>query len=340
MPRVSVLMAVFNGERYLRKAIDSIRNQTFTDFEFIIVEDGSTDGSPAILKDCAKQDTRIRHVQNPSNLGLIDSLNRGLQLARGEYIARQDADDISMPQRLASQVEFMDDHPQVGVLGTWMTNVDEESRRTVWKTPTSHPLICWSLLFNSSIAHATVMVRRCVLDEDIPYRPEMLHSEDYDLWSQLSEKTLMANLPHCLYLRRRHENRVSVRYSATQQETTKHIMHNNMKKLLGAEIREELVSSMWNTICGKMLGSAAELQGAVNLYMGLYAAFLTKHMLDRLSHKEIASDLARRLTRLGLKHIRHWPADAIQILLAGIRLSPRVSFDTYLIELFELVRAQ
>jgi len=337
VPKVSVLMAAYDAEPYLGESVDSILNQTFTDFEFIIVEDGSTDSSPQILERYAKQDRRIRLVLNRSNLGLTPSLNNGLQLATADYVARQDADDISLPQRLALQVEFLDKHPEVGVLGTWMTNVDKRGQRVIWQTPTSNALIGWSLLFGTSIAHASVMLRRSLLEGNAPFKPEMLHAEDYDLWARLSEKTQLANLQECLYLRRMHKDRVSVRYHEKQEETTKYIMHNNMKKLMGAEIREELVSSIWNAICGRMLGSATDLKKVSDLYIRLYKVFVAKNTLDMVSCKEINHDLANRLTRLGLKHIRHWPADAIQILWAGIRLSPRASINCYLVELFKIL---
>ena len=114
MPQVSVVMSVFNGEAHLEQAIESVLNQRFRDFEFIILDDGSTDGSLEILKQMAQRDNRIHLVQNHMNLGLIASLNKGIRLSKGKYIARQDADDISLPERLACQVKFLNEKQHIG----------------------------------------------------------------------------------------------------------------------------------------------------------------------------------------------------------------------------------
>jgi glycosyltransferase involved in cell wall biosynthesis len=330
VPKVSVVMCVYNGELCLREAIDSILNQTFKDFEFIIVDDGSTDGTPGILEACAKQERRIRLLRNASNLGLIPSLNNGLQVACGEYVARQDADDVSLPNRLVLQVQFLDKHPEIGVLGTWMTNVDETGRRVVWKTPTSHAVIRWSLLFSTSMAHASVMMRRSLLDGDTTFRPEMLHAEDYDFWSRLSEKAKLANLPECLYLRREHELRVSVRHQKKQEETVKAVMYENIRKLLGQEPNATLVKNLRNAFCGELLESGVELRAVVELIVKLYGAYTVQNRLETVHRREVAYDAACILTRIALKHLGRWPKEAIRTLWQAIRLSRRIPFNTYM----------
>ena len=125
-PKVSVVMAVYNGEQYLQEAIESILSQTFSDFEFIIVDDASTDCTPEIVQNYAKYDKRIRLMRNKRNLGLTKSLNRGLNVSQGIYIARQDADDLSLPKRLELQVHFLDDHIEIGALGAGVEIVDEK----------------------------------------------------------------------------------------------------------------------------------------------------------------------------------------------------------------------
>ncbi len=330
MSKVSVVMSVYNGELYLREAVDSILNQSFTDFEFIIVDDGSTDASPGVLAACAKRDRRIRLLRNASNLGLIPSLNNGLQVACGEYVARQDADDVSLPKRLVLQVQFLDKHPEIGALGTWMTNVDKTGRRVVWKTPTSHAVIRWSLLFSTSMAHASVMMRRSLLDGDTPFRPEMLHAEDYDLWSRLSEKAKLANLPECLYLRREHELRVSVRHQEKQEETVQAVMYENIKKLLGHEPNATIVRNLRNAFCGELLEGSAELRAMVELIIKLYRTYTMQNRLETVERREVAYDAACILTRIGLKHVGRWPKEAIRILWQAIRLSRRIPFNTYM----------
>ena len=122
-PKVAVLMSVYNGEKYLREAINSILSQTFNDFEFLIINDGSTDGTADILK--SYTDSRIKIINNEKNIGLTKSLNKGLKIAKGEYIARQDADDISMPERLKEEVAFLEIHKDYAVVGTFVKILNE-----------------------------------------------------------------------------------------------------------------------------------------------------------------------------------------------------------------------
>ena len=117
-PMVSVLMAVYNAEKYLTEAVESILVQTFADFEFLIIDDGSVDGSAAILEDYAESDERVKVIHNSENLGLTKSLNIGLKLTQGKFIARIDADDVAVPERFEKQITFMDDHPDIGVCGS------------------------------------------------------------------------------------------------------------------------------------------------------------------------------------------------------------------------------
>ncbi|NVM22264.1 MAG: glycosyltransferase [Desulfobacterales bacterium] len=331
-PGVSVVMSVYDGERYLREAINSILNQTLADFEFIIVDDGSTDGTPEILEGYAARDERIRLERNAYNLGLTPSLNKGLQLTRGEYIARQDADDISLPQRLASQANFLDDHPEVGVIGTWINNFDENGRQIIWQTPISHPLIRWSLLFGASIAGPSVMMRRFLLEGDTPFRPEMLHAEDYDLWARLSDKTQFANLRERLYLRRMHKDRISVRYYKEQEETVKSVMHENITRLLGNEVREASVEMLRHVTRGELLKNRLELQNTAKLFLHLYRAYVKQSKLDAVDRKEVAADAARRLTRVSLRHIDRFPAEAILILWEAVRLGWQASLKVCIAE--------
>jgi glycosyltransferase involved in cell wall biosynthesis len=159
MPKVTMLMSVYNGARFLREAIESILGQTFRDFEFLIVDDGSTDDSrEMILSYC---DPRVRLVINDRNVGLPRSLNRGLDLAQGEYVARQDADDISESARLAKQVAFLDSYHDVALLGTWYRKIDEGGRIIGDRQlPCDHVRIRWCQLFFCPFVHTAIMLRK------------------------------------------------------------------------------------------------------------------------------------------------------------------------------------
>ena len=150
IPLVSVVLSVYNGEKYLMNAIESILDQTYPAFEFIIVNDGSTDNSPKIIDKYRKLDNRIK-VLNQKNRGLIDSLNRGLALANGRYIARMDSDDISLPSKLEEQYNYLENNPDIGVLGTWIEMINEDGKPLkLWESPTSNHLIEWSLFFKTA----------------------------------------------------------------------------------------------------------------------------------------------------------------------------------------------
>lgn len=219
-PAISVIMSVYNAAPYLAQAITSILAQTDGDFEFLIINDGSTDTSSAILADFAHQDRRIRVIEQP-NHGLVFSLNRLLDEARGIFIARMDADDISHPDRFARQRAFLDAHPDYGVIGSWTADITEDGRPRPMKRmdqPTNHagfvraidagaPLLC----------HPSAMLRRSVLARVGGYRAAFRHCEDYDLWLRLANVTCLASLPDRLLQYRYSETQVSARHIVEQR---------------------------------------------------------------------------------------------------------------------------
>jgi len=215
-PKVTVLMSVYNGESYLVQSIDSILKQTFKDIEFIIIDDGSTDKSLSIIKSYMNKDCRIKLIQNEENIGLTRSLNKGLALARGEYIARQDADDISLPDRLNRQVTFMDAHPEIGVCGSWVKKIGSYSHH-IWKYPTDNDTIRACLLFTSAMAHPSVIMRKSLLVKiQLFYNPSYKRSQDYELWVRASQYFPLANIGEVLVLYRSHANQVG-KVDSTEQ---------------------------------------------------------------------------------------------------------------------------
>lgn len=193
-PRVSVILPVFNFERFVAEAVDSILGQTFPAFELIVIDDGSTDGSPAILADRAASDSRVRLVSRP-NRGLTHTLNEGVSLARANYVAIMNADDIALPARLEKQVTFLDTHPAVAAVGTATRMFAERGTRKVDAVMMVEPEALRSLLQSTSpFAHPTVMFRRQAVVDVGLYRPSLEPAEDYDLWLRLAERFDLANL--------------------------------------------------------------------------------------------------------------------------------------------------
>jgi hypothetical protein len=215
-PIVSVVMSVFNGERFLRDAVESILEQRFRGFELIVINDGSTDKSASILDSYQKSDARVR-VYHQENRGLIESLNRGCSLARGKYIARMDADDVSVSERVMWQVDFMEAHPQTGVVGGAIEWINAEGKPLgTQRYPAEDSQIKAALLRGCALCHPTVLFRTEVFVWAGGYRSVAVDAEDYDLWLRIAERFQLANLEAVVLKYRIHPNQVSVRKVAQQ----------------------------------------------------------------------------------------------------------------------------
>jgi len=203
-PKVSVLMPVYNGDKFLRHAIESVLTQTFSDFELIIIDDASSDNSAAIIK--SYSDSRIKYFRNEVNSGIVKTLNRGLQLAEGVYIARMDADDICMADRLSKQVALLDEHSDIGICGADCQLINDKGA-VIGKNicPTDPEEWRIELMFRTPVAHPLVMIRRSVLIECGGYREGMEPAEDYDLWIRVSKLCKGANIPEYLLKYRMHD---------------------------------------------------------------------------------------------------------------------------------------
>lgn len=219
-PAISVALSVLNGERFLAGAIESVLVQSCGDFEFLILDDGSTDATRAIIERYAAGDRRIKPIIR-ENRGLIASLNELLERAQAPIVARMDADDICHPARFEKQLGFLEAHPGHGAVGCWNNHMDEHGSECVVDGPdhpTSHEGIILAIRGGQTpLSHPTVMYRRDVVRAVGGYRGAFRHCEDLDLWLRLSEHTMLANLPERLLHYRRHEGQVSSRYVIEQQ---------------------------------------------------------------------------------------------------------------------------
>jgi glycosyltransferase involved in cell wall biosynthesis len=305
-PRVSVLLPVYNGGRYLAGAIESILNQSYRDFELLIVNDGSTDGSAAVIAHYQELDGRIR-VHTQPNQGFCAALNNGLALVRGEYIARMDADDVSLPERLVRQVAFLDDHPEVGVLGGAFRLMDEGGQLgLVVRFPAEHNVLVWLLLFCCPLGHPTVMMRSRVVRGVSGYDPQMAYVEDYDLWRRLKGQTRFSNLPETLLHYRQHVGSFTDRYSTIVLTRSLDISQALMGELLGCDVSREVVRRLWT----RELESVDQMREASQM---IYRTWRASDMLPRLSPWErelLRRYVARRifgLIRPRLWHPKLWP---------------------------------
>jgi len=202
-------MPVYNAGVYLREAVNSILAQSYRQFEFIPVIDGSSDNSASILS--SVEDRRVRILEHEKNQGITQSLNDGIAVATGEYICRMDADDVALPHRLERQVAFLEDHKDVALAGSGTVLIDAQGARIGQEHyPESADEIRRQIFVHNPFAHSTVMIRKSVLDRCGTYDGRFLHNEDYDLWLRIVALYPTANLPDKLLLRRVHGSNITV----------------------------------------------------------------------------------------------------------------------------------
>jgi glycosyltransferase involved in cell wall biosynthesis len=218
VPRLSVVMSVFNGEKFLQESIESVLRQTYKDFEFIIINDGSLDASREIIE--SYRDSRIVFIQQ-KNMGLTKSLNRGIAIARGEFIARQDADDISIIDRFEKQVRFLEENPAYALVGTWADIIDDAGVVSgSIEHEKGHYNIVARLAFANQFVHGSTMFRSSHVKAACGYDEKMILAQDYDLWVRLCLKHRAANLPDHLYRWRQNRGGLSVTRGRLQRRST------------------------------------------------------------------------------------------------------------------------
>lgn len=243
MPKISVIIPCYNQGQYLEEAVQSVLNQTFKDFEIIVVDDNSTDNTLEILN--KYNDPRIKIIKGPQK-GISAALNLGIDIAQGEYIARMDADDISLPDRFRIQTEFMDENPEIGICGSSANMLDSNGKIVKWSKPINDKDIKTNLLIDVSIIHSTVMMRKSILKNyDLRYSEIYDVTEDFDLWTRASEYVEFHNISESLLCSRMHANNTATINSTKRKEVFLKILKENLKKKFDIEIPEHLLEAFW-----------------------------------------------------------------------------------------------
>ncbi len=309
-PVVTVLLPVYNGERYLAAAIDSVLRQTFADFELLVIDDGSTDGTAAILAGC--RDPRLVAVRNERNLGLVATLNRGLALARGELVARLDADDVADPARLERQVERFRRDPDLAALGTGIVYIDADGQRT--GTPARQAqgpvFLRWRLLRGTCVYHPTLMLHRGRAAQDAHYAAEFTHAEDYELLLRLSRGHRIDNLPDLLVAQRLHAGSVSARFRGEQRASAARALVEHVRLRYGVELgaaqAQALLDPRW-----LFHETSAVDTSPVRAILELEQRFVaSEHGLTPRDRAKVARDVAFFLWKLAAVSLTDWTGGA------------------------------
>jgi glycosyltransferase involved in cell wall biosynthesis len=279
-PLISIVMPTYNQERYLKEAIESILNQTFQDFEFIIIIDNSTDGTDAVLKSFQQKDDRIR-IYREEKKGLIPALNKGCYLARGKYIARMDSDDISLPKRLEMQVKYLEAHPEIAVLGTGVRYIDETGKPGKSElNPIDPKIIGLYLYFANCIVHPSVLMRREMVESLGFYSSAALHAEDYDLWARASQVTKIANLQEVLLHLRMWQGSTSQLYQLAQKQAVIKIRRSMISGLLGPGISANSIVTPSDLANPSSIGKLQQIGKVADLMLKLYTAYRKVNSLN------------------------------------------------------------
>ena len=308
-PAVSVLMAVYNGQDYLQQALDSILKQSFTDFEFIIVNDGSTDDTARIL--AAQHDPRLILLDNPENIGLTRSLNRALPAAQGQYIARQDADDISLPHRLATQVAHLDRNSNTILVSCDLEIINAQGKVIGELKRAIDPLLVrWNMYFYNHIGgHSQVMSRREAILEIGGYSESYRYSQDYDLWLRLMQRGNLVVLPDVWIQWRLHEKNISINLLSEQEQVSLRCSQEAIASLINENLDFEEIKRLrmfWmnpSELSLNDIGYATDLHRRLKQF---YRAFVQKYHLTSaekyLLRQHTAGQFALWTRSISLRH--------------------------------------
>ena len=338
-PLISVCLPVFNAETFLSEAIDSILLQTYQNFELLIMDDGSTDNSPEILDRYRKQDCRIRLFRQ-SNNGLVSSLNRLMQEARGPYLARMDADDVAHPHRFALQVAELEARPDLGVLGGSIVTINEKGEQTQRiDYPRGNDILAYSR-YASPVAHPAVMMRAELAGKAGGYRAYYRHCEDYDLWLRMLSITVIDNLADIVLFYRTHEKNISIKHAFDQRLGTciAQAVHRHREKT-GKDLTPDLPPPSFEALDMIPLGASERAEFWVDMLPTLTCppAVVDFNRIDQLlrlcrisggrKHRERLYRLCRSLFWF---YKGKYPCHAALMLLRMVYYDPRIFLKTLL----------
>lgn len=323
MADITVLMAVYNGMPYLPLAIESILNQTYTDFEFLIINDCSSDNSRDVI--LSYGDPRIRLIDNQENINQTKSLNRGLKHTKTDLVARMDADDVSQPHRLGIQVEYLRKHPEVAAVGTNLRFIDHAGRvNGEFQFPEHDIALRWLQLFECPISCGAVMFRKNVVWDKLGgFDPSVRFSQDWELWSRMPRESKLANLPELLVDVRKHGGNAATAFHDVNLAEHRRINKINPERILGiTDDSEEWMAKIDTLVSGVRNHPKPLLEVIQTFYERFCNLYPTAHR-----DPDVLMELSRQYLRVLYYADRH----SLPTALKAIRLSWPISSKPLLI---------
>ena len=292
-PRVSVVMTAYGDLRFIEAAARSILNQTYADFELIIVDDGTRQSD--IFARLQSLDERIRIIAIVQNIGAYAAANLGIASARGEIIARIDADDLAEPTRLARLASALDSNRDLDLVGSWARHISEDGELLhVWETPVTDIVVRWNILFANPFCHSSVAFRRAAFDTVGGYNSTMRQSGDYELWWRLLEVGRAGNLPEPLVRYRRNSLGLTAGNSSNWRERTDHLRRHSWERL-GVDYKPQLVPHLAEFMLDRRISNRKARPQAYRIMLMLLARFLASHAdssdSDRRSARRLATEI-------------------------------------------------
>jgi glycosyltransferase involved in cell wall biosynthesis len=329
-PVVSVLLPIYGGAAYLRRTLDGLMAQSFRDFEVIAVNDASPDDSREIV--LSYRDPRIALLDNPINVGQTASMQLALERARGRYIARQDQDDVSLPERFERQAQYLENRPDIGAVGTDHCVIDEDAAQVPgMSTSYAEETVAemgWRLLCTDRLVDSTVMFRTDVARRiggfDLQYR----YAQDYDLWARLSFTTGVARLRQSLLQLRIHRSSASVKYSEAQALEVAGIVQRNLNHVLSEPIDLATASTVHRALSEDPSQSdRADVWRCVRVLESTLDPYCRQRALGRRDRVSVASAYSESLVKIGLRHRRTLGATMAALLTKAGMKSPALFLD-------------
>jgi len=292
-PLVSIIMSIYNGSQFLFDSVNSILNQTYTNFEFIIVDDGSTDSSYELIKKFSDNNNKVK-VFKRAHYGLANSLNFAISKSKGEYIARMDADDISKEVRIEKQVKYLEKNKNVDLLGSNRKNFGNINKNNFSKLPTNNNIIKWHLFFSVPIIHPAIMVRADILKSQNGYSEEYKYAQDYELYTRLSKTSNFHNLSEALIEYRNHHCRDLTNYHKEQLNCVIKIRRDYIGRFLKRKISTKEVR-LFTEFDRKQIISLYDLMDAVKIIKKIKIIFKSRYKINSFEESAVNEYIALKL---------------------------------------------